>query len=482
MSIARRLSLLTRAPAMMGGALLVGCGQGPPPGPPQGGPIDVTVATPLVTQTLDWDRYTGRLAAIEEVEVRARVDGYLVSYHFEEGQLVEQGDLLFVIDERPYRATLDQALAAREEATANQSRADAGIREAMAKKQQVIARQELASAQVRRARPLVPRGAISQDEFDVLVSESRQAEADGFAADAEIESARANLAAATAAIATADAQIAAAELDIQYCRVKSPISGRISRREVTTGNLVSGSLGATLLTTIVSLDPIHAYFDANEQALMKYIRLDRADQRRNSRDSKTPVYMALIDEEGYPHQGYIDFVDNRVDRSTGSIRARAIFPNTDEVLTPGMFIEAMIPGSAPYDAVLVPDAAISNDQATKIVYVVTDDAKIEVKRVTTGTLSKGLRVIRSGLEGTERVVIGGIQRCRPGAPANAADGVIEPGPDDGLPDSYEPVPPEQWLRQPPPPSPVSQSPASQSPVYQRPPPATPAWAAEGAAS
>lgn len=428
--------------------LLVGCGGGPPPGgPPQGGPIEVTVAAPLRLQIVDWDAYTGRLAAIDQVDIRARVSGYLMSHHFEEGQVVQQGDLLFVIDSRPYEAALAQAKAARAEAVAKRSQSDSTIREAEARKQQVIAKIELAQAQERRARPLVPSGAISDDEYDVLVSEVRQSQADGYAADAEIEAAKAAQVAADAAIATAEAAIEAAQLDLDYCRIEAPITGRIGRRLVTQGNLISaGSLGTSPLTTIVSIGPIHAYFDANEQALMKYIRLDRAKKRANSRDAKNPVYAALVDEDDFPHKGYIDFVDNRIDQSTGSIRARAIFPNEDQVLTSGAFVRCRIPGSAPYEALLLPDSAIASDQTSKLVYVVGEDGKVATRRITTGPLSKGLRVIRSGLAGDERVVIHGLQRCRPGATAKATAEELTPGDDEGLPDTYEPVPPEEWLR------------------------------------
>lgn len=425
---------------------LGGCTSPPPPGPPQQGPVEVTVAKPLVMKTLDWDPYTGRLAPIEEVDVRARVSGYLESHHFEEGQMVQEGQLLFVVDPRPYEATLAQAKASREEAVALSRQSEAEISAAEARKQQVAARLQLALAQLRRAKPLVPSGAISQDEYDEYVSEARQAEADGFAADAEIESAKAALSAAQAAIVTAEAAQQSAELDLSYCRISAPISGRISRRMATEGNLISGGIGATVLTTIVSVNPIHAYFDANEQALLKYIRLDLAEKRTSSRDVKTPVYMALIDEEGFPHKGYIDFVDNRVDRETGSIRARAIFSNDDEILVPGVFVRVQTPGSASEERVMIPDAALVTDQSSKLVFLVGEGGKLESRTVKTGRLSKGLRVITDGLDGTESIVIGGLQRCQPGLAVKATEGTIEPLIDDGLPNEYRPVPPEEWLQ------------------------------------
>lgn len=428
--------------------LILGCGGKPPSGgPPGGGPIAVTVAKPLVMPTLNWAPYTGRLSAIDEVEVRARVSGYLESHHFEEGQMVERGQLLFVIDERPYDAALAQAQASQQEAVARLRQAEAEVREAIAVRAQVDARMDLAKAQLNRARPLVPSGAISEDEYDELFSAAKQAEADGFAADASIESARAAVAAAEAAIATAQAAVRSAELDLNYCRIEAPITGRISRRMATEGNLISGgSLGASMLTTIVSIDPIHADFDANEQALMKYVRLDLENKRASSRDVKTPVYMAVVDEEGFPHKGYIDFIDNRVDRSTGSIRARAIFPNTDEVLIPGVFVKVQVPGSVSERSVLIPDAAVASDQNSKIVYVVGEGKKLEVRPVKLGALAKGLRVVIEGLDGEESVVVRGLQRCRPGAEVEATVEELEADDSDGLPDSYEPVQESEWLK------------------------------------
>lgn len=429
-----------------------------PVGRRQAGPPAVTVASPLAMKTIDWDPYTGRLAPIEEVEVRARVNGYLMSHHFEEGQPVEQGQLLFVIDPRPYEAMLARTRAAQEEAEAMLNAATAKVREAEAKRKQVQAGLELARARLKRARRLAPTGAISEDEIDEIVATERQAEADEFAVVAEIESAHAAVAAAEAVIATTKAAVTAAELDVGYCRITAPIAGRIGRRLVTEGNLVTGGEGSALLTTIVTTNPIHAYFDADEQALLKYIRLDQQNKRVISRDVKNPVFMALVDEPGYPHEGYIDFVDNRVDAATGSIRARAIFPNDDESLVPGVFVRIQVPGSGVAERLLLPDAAISIDQSSKFVYVIDDANLVQVRRITTGDLAKGLRVITDGLDGSESVVIKGVQRCRPGEPVEPTRETLVPGPDLGLPDTYEPVPREQWLR--PATAPASPPPAS----------------------
>jgi RND family efflux transporter MFP subunit len=449
---------VARAPVLPAVVLLavVGCGPrpaGPPAGRGSAKPPEVTVALPLALQTIDWDPYTGRLAPIEEVEVRARVNGYLVSHHFEEGQPVAQGQLLFMIDPRPYEATLAQARAAREQAEARQREAEAKVREAEARRTQVQARLELARARLKRAQRLVPKGAVSEDELDEIVASEKQAEADEFAAVAEIESARAAVNAAAAVIATAEAAVTAAELDVGYCRITAPIAGRIGRRLVTEGNLVMGSQSSDPLTTIVATNPIHAYFDADEQALLKYIRLDQQNKRVISRDAKNPVFMALVDEQGFPHEGYIDFVDNRVDAATGSIRARAIFPNDDESLVPGVFVRLQVPGSGAAQRLLLPDAAISVDQSSKYVYVLDEADVVQVRPVVTGELAKGLRVIAEGLDGTERVVVKGVQRCRPGQPVTPSLEVLEPGPDLGLPDTYAPVPREKWLLPATPPAP-----------------------------
>lgn len=434
-------------------ATSIGCSSGKdpgggPPGAQQQGPPEVTVAKPLVTQTLDWDEYTGRLAPIEDVDVRARVSGYLQSHHFEEGQKVKKGQLLYVIDERPYQADVAQAEATLEESIAMKRQAEAEVGAAEARKQQAEAQLELTIAQLNRAKPLVPSGAVSEDEYDELFSAAKQAEADGFAADAQIESAKASLSGAEAAIVVAEAALSSAKLELSYCRIEAPIAGRIGRRQVTEGNLISGggSSGGSLLTSIVSIAPIHANFDAGEQALLKYIRLDREHKRASSRDVKTPVWMKLSDEEGYPHKGYIDFVDNRVDAASGSIRARAIFPNEDQSLIPGVFVKLQLPASAAEERVLLPDSAIASDQNAKIVYVVDEENKLTVQPIETGPTAKGMRVIEKGLTGNETVVVRGLQRCKPDIEVKTTVEELKPDNSSLLPDTYEPVPPEEWLQ------------------------------------
>lgn len=416
--------------------------QGPPPTP------TVTAGKPLIKTIVDWDAYSGRLTAVEMVDVRSRVSGYLNSHHFTEGEVVQKGQLLFVIDPRPYEAELSQAKASESEAVANFKQSEAAETEAIAQRRQAEAKAQLADAQLRRARPLVPSGAISQDEFDVLSSEAVQAEANLYAADATIESARAGIVAAEAMITTAKAGVESAELELGYTRIESPITGKIGAQLITDGNLVGGGLGATTLASIVSLDPIQCDFDANEQSLMKYIRLRASRSESENKDRKSPVMLALIDEKGFPHKGHLDFVDNKVDRSTGSIRARAIFNNEEGVLTPGMFSKLRIPGSLPYEAILIPESAVGTDQASQFVYIVDEANKISLQTVVLGTKHDGLRVVLQGLEGLETIVTNGLQRCRSGATVEATIKLIEPTEDDNLPDDFEFVPREKWIGRP----------------------------------
>jgi RND family efflux transporter MFP subunit len=234
---------------------------------------------------------------------------------------------------------------------------------------------------------------------------------------------------------------------LEYTRVIAPIAGRVSHRDATEGNLISGGTSqSTLLTTIVSLDPIHVYFDADEQAFLKYTRLAMEGKRQSSREVKNPVYIALADEKkGYPHKGHMDFVDNRLDPNTGTMRGRAIFRNADLSLTPGLFARLRLPGSAPYEAVLAPDSAIGSDQSVKYVLIVDAENKVRRQQVEIGPMSHGLRVVRSGLNGSERIVLRGLQRVRPGIQVTPIVEPIKSKGDNGLPDSYMPVPKEEWI-------------------------------------
>lgn len=417
----------------------------PPGGPPPRGPVEVVVAKPLVMPIVEWDAYIGRLDAIESVDVMSRVSGYLQSHHFDEGQVVNEGDLLFVIDPRPFEAVYREQETALAEAKAKANEAAAQVNQAISTRDQARARLDLAQQRLNRIRPLVPSGTITQDELDIQESEVRQAEADVAAFAAAIDSAKAQEAAMQAAVESAAARLDSATLEFNYTRIRAPVTGRIGQRLVTKGNYVTGGLGGNVLTTIVSLDPIHCYFDANERELLKYTRLAESGARESSRDAKNPAYMALVDEEGFPHKGHMDFVDNRVDQATGTMRGRAIFPNQDMVLTPGMFANVRIPGSGRYDAVLIPDAAVAVDQAQQFVYVVGEDNKVKRAVVELGPMAHDLRVVRSGLDPSATIVISGVQSIAEGAQVKPIEQPLEAGPGGDLPDDFKPVPKEEWL-------------------------------------
>jgi RND family efflux transporter MFP subunit len=343
-----------------------------PPAPPS--PPAVTVAQPLVKEITSWDEYTGRLAAVDAVEVRARVSGYLQSVHFEDGAIVERGDLLFVIDPRPYQAALNQA---------------------QARAKQAETQLKLAQDERERAEQLFESRAVSEEELNVRIQAERGAAA--------------RLEAAQAAVQTA-------KLDLSFTRIRAPITGRISRELVTEGNLISGgSANSTLLTTIVSLDPIYVYFPADEHAYLRYARLARMGVRPSSRDHPNPVRLQLADEKGFPHEGYMDFVDNRIDEATGTMMGRAVVANPDHLLVPGLFARVKLLGEPPFEALLVPDAAIGTDQAQKFVYVVGEDDVVRRKQVVLGDSHGGLRVIRDGLTANDQVIVKGLQRAQPGS-------------------------------------------------------------------
>jgi RND family efflux transporter MFP subunit len=333
----------------------------------------VSVASALERDVTEWDEFTGRLEAVESVEVRPRVTGYIESVNFTEGSKVRKGDLLFVIDPRPYRAEL--------------SKAEAELARA-------VASAELAASDAARSEKLVDIKAVSREEYDSRINASREA--------------KANVAAARAAVD-------AAKLNLEFTRITSPIDGRAGKAIVTTGNLVSGgSTAAPLLTTVVSLDPMYVTFEGDEQIYLKYNELSRRGERSSSRDAANPVLMGLANEDGYPHHGAMVFVDNQVDPRTGTIRARAAFENKDGYLTPGLFARVKLLGHNSYHAVLVDDRAIGTDQSQKFVYVVDADHKIAYRPVKVGRLSDGLRIVQQGLQAGETVVVNGMQRVRPG--------------------------------------------------------------------
>ncbi len=375
--------------------ILPACRHAPPPAPP---PPKVKVVHPVRREIMEWDEYTARLEAIDSVEVRPRVSGYLQAIHFVDGALVRKGDPLFTIDPRPYEAALHHAEADLE----------------LAKARLGLARKNLA-----RAKDLLASHAISQEEGDIRESNVRQAEASAEEAQAAVDAAR---------------------LDVEFTHVAAPVDGRVGRKLVTEGNLINGGVGTqgTLLTTIVSLDPIYAYFDADERAYLKYTRLAQTGQRPSSRDYKNPVRVALADEADFTREGYMDFVDNQLDRGTGTIVGRAILPNHDLALAPGLFARLRLPGSGHYQAVLVPDEAIGSDQSQKFVYVVGDDGTAQYRTVQIGPLNDGLRIVRDGVTPDDWIVVAGIQRVRPGLKVDAQRDADTPpapqaAPSDGAP-------------------------------------------------
>jgi RND family efflux transporter MFP subunit len=364
-------------------ALLAACDSKPasnataPPPPP------VTVSQPLQKSITEWDEYTGRFTAVKTVEIRARVSGFIESIHFQDGQIVKQGDLLFVIDPRPYRIAVEQAKSDLERAQA---------------------KLEIASHDVDRATPLARNQTITDRELDTRKSVQRDA---------------------AGGAGSADAALKQAELNLEWTSVRAPISGRISDRRVDAGNLiVGGSTGATLLSAIVSLDPIQFVFDGSEADFIRYLRLAAAGTRPLSRDVQNPVAVRLADEKDFKHPGRMDFVDNVLNPKTGTIRGRAIFDNKDGLLTPGFFGRLRLFGGE-REALLVPDSAIASDQASKIVFTVADDGTVGTKKVELGPMVEGLRVVRSGLAPTDRIVIDGLQRARPGQKVTPENGKVE---------------------------------------------------------
>lgn len=346
---------------------------------------EVVVARPLAKTIPRWDEYTGRFEAMKQVEVRARVSGALDKINFTDGQIVKAGDVLFVIDQRPYQIAVDSARAelARAQAQATLSSRDYGRAQEMTQGRTITAR--------------------------------------------DVDQRKASHEIAKAQVMSAEAALRNAELNLEWTQVRAPIPGRVSDRRVDPGNLVQGGqAGATLLTTIVTLDPIHFVFDASEADYIRYARLAADGQRKSSREFKNPVSVRLADETDWRHAGVMDFVDNQINRRSGTIRGRAIFDNKDLFLTPGTFGRLrLFGGDAP--ALLIPDAAVVSDQTSKIVFTVTSDAKIAPKIVTLGPFHKGLRVVSSGLDANDRIVIGGLANpfVRPGATVQPRDGVIQ---------------------------------------------------------
>ncbi len=356
------------------GLLLSGCGQATSEANANqggGGPPPVSVAPVTKRVVQEFDEFTGRLEAIDTVDIRARVAGTLDKVHFREGQKVKKGEVLFTIDPRPFAME-----AAKVEAQIAAARTQWG----------------LAKSELARAEKLLPMQAISLQEVDQLRAAVRNGETSIQAAQAELNSARLNL---------------------SFTRITAPIDGRTSRANVTPGNLVNA--GDPVLTTIVSMDRVYAYFDASEATYLKYANAARKGTRPSSRETANPVLMGLSDEDGYPHQGSMDFVDNRLNPATGSMRARAVFDNADGQFTPGLSARIKLIGSGSYEATLVPDRAITTDQTRKIVMVVGANNMVEPREVKPAALIDGMRVV-TGVKAGENIIIDGLQRAFPGAP------------------------------------------------------------------
>ena len=337
--------------------------------------VDVKIAQPLNQLTTEWDEYTGRVEAVSSVDVRARVGGYLEKVNFTAGEKVKKGDLLFLIDQKPYSAQLNFATAELERAKS---------------------RHELAKNDLQRATNLFKEKAISTEEFDGRSKGLREA---------------------SAAVESAQANVYSARINLDYCEIRAPISGRIDRELITAGNLVTGG-DATVLTSIVSIDPVYVYADADEQSVLKYRRYAKQNHHGSADLKGTPVELAVADESDYPHQGHIDYVSPREDAATGTLTLRGVFANQDELLSPGFFARMRVRGSAPYQALLIPDRAISIDQAQRFVWVMTQDNKVEYRQVTPGARIGQLQVIAQGLQAGDWVVVDGLQKLKPGAKVN----------------------------------------------------------------
>src|ERR1700716_3356389 len=359
---------------------LAGCNNQQPAaqGPP---PAEVTVSRPEQKEVVNWNEFTGRTAAVKLVKVTPRVSGYIVDIPFKEGDLVHKGDLLFQIDPRPYQDAYEQAVGQLQQAQANQ---------------------QLQDVTFQRQQRLRETGVIANEDYDTALSNKNQA---------------------TAQVVSAQAARNSAQLNLEFTHVTSPINGRVSRQLVNIGNLVQAD--STELTTIVSIDPIYAYFSMDELAALNYQLLTREGKLASSPDGKVAVYLQLQDETGFPHKGSIDFSDNAFDSSTGTLLIRGSFPNSDGFLTPGNFVRVRVASGPKYNALLVADRAIGSDQDQSFVYVVDSKNIAHLRHVKTGPLTDGLPVVKSGLQPDDVVSINGIIKVRPDSPVRPQQGAME---------------------------------------------------------
>src|SRR6476659_448918 len=338
-----------------------GCRKAPAPSQ---GPLPVNVVTVVEKEVNEWDEFTGRLDPVESVEIRPRVSGYITEIHFEAGAIVKKGDLLYVIDPRPYQADFDRAAAELE---------------------RMRAQEKLAQIELDRAKELRAKNTISASEFDQKAATYQGT---------------------SAATAAAEAEKSAAALNLEFTQDKSPIDGRVSDARITVGNLVQPGPGSdSLLTTVVSVDPIYAKLDADENAVLKYVKLSEEGKRVSARTAKIPAWVELGNETDFPHQGTIDFFDNRRDPGTGTVRARIVLKNWNtNFITPGFFVRVRVSGVTPYRATLVPDRVTSSQQGLKYVFVVKPDNTVERRNIETGGLFEGKRIVKSGLKDGDKVV------------------------------------------------------------------------------
>src|ERR1700726_1706937 len=336
--------------------------------------LPVNVVTVVEKEVNEWDEFTGRLDPVESVEIRPRVSGYITEIHFEAGAIVKKGDLLYVIDPRPYQADFDRA-------KAEVDRMDAQLK--------------LAQIELNRAKELRDKNTISASEFDQKAATYQGA---------------------AAAKSSAEAAKNSAALNLEFTQIKSPVDGRVSDQRITVGNLVQPGAGAeSVLTTVVSIDPIYAKVDADENAILKYVKLAEQGKRVSARTAKIPAWVELGNETDFPHEGYVDFVDNRLDPSTGTVRARMVLKNWDpNLITPGFFVRVRVAGATPYRAALVADRVISSQQGLKYVFVVKPDNTIERRTLETGSIFEGKRIVKNGLKDGEKVVSTRLQLLQAG--------------------------------------------------------------------
>lgn len=387
----RAAVLIGAAPAVFAFA---GCKKQPPA--QQHGPLPVNVQTAIEKEVVEWDEFTGRIDAVESVEIRPRVSGYITEIHFKAGALVEKGDLLFVIDPRPYQADLDRAVANVE---------------------QTQAQLKLAEIDFKRTEALRQKNVVSPEEFDQKAASLQQAQA---------------------SVRSAQAAKDSAALNLDFTRITSPISGRVSNESVTVGNLVMAGTTDTVLTTVVSVDPFYVYVDADENSVLKYLKMREEGTRASAVDEKIPAFVEMANETGFPHEGYIDFVDNRLDPNTGTQRARGVFKTWNPRLAPGFFVRMRIPGAGRYRAVLIDDKVISSQQGVKYVFVVKSDNTVEHRNIETGPIFEGKRIVKKGLKDGEKLVSTRLQIVQPGMPVMPVPEQAAPPPADAKVDSTAP--------------------------------------------